>query len=121
MIQYLATAVDQKGPTQYNCSMQLIKLNRRFRACREHGHTIALEFSGFDIQSSVIEGRMMMAFGSQYKDQPEWRSWFGRLNGRRGCRPYYISMLDESHLTLLMLMHGNDFDQIVRNGQLCYN
>lgn len=81
--------------------MKLVKLNRRFKMFREHGHTVALRFDGWSKLVTPIEQVCRQRLGSEYKNF----SWTGRFGSadRAGQRPYWISFRSESDATLVLL------------------
>ena len=86
--------------------MRLVKLNRRYKAFKEEGHTWAFRFSGYDPK---IVGRVEKIFqdlhGSQYKywgQANAWKACFGSPRPN-GPRPYWISFRDEYDATVVLL------------------
>lgn len=88
--------------------MKIVKLNRRFRQFREHGHTVALQFySGYDDRVRIIEKvcRKKLKGGGWLREH-DWYSYFGTRNSRHdrdAFRPYWITFRRETDLTLVLL------------------
>ena len=82
--------------------MKIVKLNRRFKMFREHGHTVAMRFNGWSKQISAYESACRARLGSEYKNN-SWSGHFGTRNGRTDFRPYWITFRNESDLTLVLL------------------
>lgn len=84
--------------------MKVVKLNSRFRAYREHRHTVALRFLTWDDQASAAERAAIDLYGSQYSaDFRIWRGRFGVASGHTPRKPYWISFCDPAHLTMVLL------------------
>ena len=97
--------------------MKLIKLNRRYRAFKEYGHTCAFRFDTWSRESTRVENIMSTMLGSQYTTTSgdivarfrDWRATFGTRPNINLPRPYMISFRDESIVSLVMLkMEMND-------------
>lgn len=82
--------------------MKIVKLNRRFKMFKEHGHTVALRFNGWTSQISAYESACRRRLGSEYKTY-SWSSHFGTRNSRTDVRPYWITFRNEADLTMVML------------------
>ena len=89
--------------------MKVVKLNRRFRMHKEHGHTVALRFNTWGDRAREVERVTKDTFGSQYTwntdDYEYWRGYFGKANtGHRSFgRPYWITFRNPADLTLIMM------------------
>ena len=87
--------------------MKIVKLNRRFRQFRDHGHVVALRFEGHTKKSTVVEKvcRERLNGGGWLRDQ-DWYSYYGDRNSRYDrdvARPYWITFRRESDLSLVLL------------------
>jgi hypothetical protein len=88
--------------------MKVVKLNRRFRQFKEHGHTVALKFSnGYTKDAGQIEKicRERLIGGGWLRDH-NWYSYYGDRNSRYdrdAVRPYWITFRNEAELTLVLL------------------
>lgn len=82
--------------------MKVVKLNRRFRMFKEHGHTVALRFNVYGANSQQYEKICRERLGSEWKNY-SWSGHFGHRNGRTDFRPYWITFRNESDLTLVLL------------------
>ena len=86
--------------------MKLVKLNRRYKAFKEEGHTWAFRFNEYHPRTvGAVEKIFQDMHGSQWKhwNQPNaWKANFGspRTNGPR---PYWISFRDEHDATVVLL------------------
>jgi hypothetical protein len=84
--------------------MKVVKLNRRFRMFKEHGHTVALRFSTYGIKSQTCENVCKKKLGgSGWNPDRGWYSYFGSRNGRHDSRPYWITFRSEADATLVLL------------------
>ena len=84
--------------------MKIVKLNRRFKMFKEHGHTIALRFSEFNHNAGVIEKVCKAKFKtSSWSTQGHWHGRFGTRPDPFSPRPYWISFRNEADLTLVLL------------------
>jgi hypothetical protein len=97
--------------------MKIIKLNRRYQAFKEYGHTHAFRFDTWNRESTRVENIMKTVLGSQYTTTSgnvvarfrDWRATFGRRPNINLPRPYMISFRDESVISLVLLkMEMND-------------
>ena len=81
--------------------MKVVKLNRRFRQFREHGHTVGLRFPSYtESVPYEITVRTRLDPGGGRHDL--WYSYFG--HGRvDGYRPYWITFRNETDATLVVL------------------
>jgi hypothetical protein len=84
--------------------MKIVKLNRRFRQFRDHGHVVALRFGGWNNQATLIEKvcRNRLKGGGWLRDH-DWYSYYGDRNSRYDTRPYWITFRNEADLTLVLL------------------
>jgi hypothetical protein len=87
--------------------MKVVKLNRRFRQFRDHGHVVALRFGGWNSKALAVERvcRARLGGGGWSRDQ-NWYSYTGDLNRRSypaTGRPYWITFRNEADLTLVLL------------------
>lgn len=84
--------------------MKIVKLNRRFRQFKEHGHTVALRFpDGSSKKIRAIEKtcREKLSGGGWLREHT-WYSYYGKAPSI-GARPYWITFRNESDLTLVLL------------------
>ena len=82
--------------------MKIVKLNRRFKMFKEHGHTVALRFNSWSKDIAVDESVCRSRLGAEYKNY-SWSGHFGTRNGRTDFRPYWITFRNEADLTMVML------------------
>jgi hypothetical protein len=84
--------------------MKIVKLNRRFRQFKEHGHTVALRFEGCTKKATAVEKvcREKLRGGGWSRNQ-DWYSYYGDRNSRYDARPYWITFRNEAELTLVLL------------------
>jgi hypothetical protein len=83
--------------------MKVVKLNRRFRQFREHGHTIALRFPSYT-ESVPYEKTTRNKLGvGGWQRHDSWYSYFGNRSSRNDFRPYWITFRNEAELTLVLL------------------
>lgn len=84
--------------------MKIVKLNRRHKQFKEHGHTIALRFDGWSNQiasyEKVCRARLT---GHGYGREGDWWGGFGYAPNSNSSRPYWITFRNEADLTMIML------------------
>lgn len=85
--------------------MKTVKLNRRFRQFKEHGHTVALRFEFYQPATvSAIEKVCRARLkGHGYNREADWCGYFGHAPNSNSSRPYWITFRRESDLTLVLL------------------
>ena len=85
--------------------MKIIKLNRRYKAFKELGHTVGLRFDSWCNEAGPYEKYLTKMYGSQYmhNNSSQWKSGFGSRPNTNSPRPYFITMRDEKVLTALLL------------------
>jgi len=84
--------------------MKVVKLNRRFKQYKEHGHTVALRFNGWDTDANMYEKACRAKLpGHGWNREADWYSYFGDRNNRTLSRPYWITFRNEADLTMIML------------------
>jgi hypothetical protein len=84
--------------------MKIIKLNRRYKAFKEQGHTVGLRFYSWCNEAGPYEKYLTKMYGSQYAyNHNEWRCGFGSRPRRNEPRPYFITLRDEKVLTAMLL------------------
>lgn len=88
--------------------MKIVKLNRRFRQFKEHGHVVALRFDGDYVNKAA---RYEQACRERLSSHGWLRnhSWYGyygarnRQHDRDAARPYWITFRNEADLTMILL------------------
>ena len=85
--------------------MKLIKLNRRYKAYKDYGHTYGFRFNSWNKYAGLVERAMTDVLGNQYKNwnSYEWKGTFGSRSKVTGSKPYFITFRDESIATVVML------------------
>ena len=85
--------------------MKVVKLNRRFRQFKEHGHTIGLKFPhGHTPDSVAIEKACRARLSDNgWSRNHGWFSYYGDRPSRDAVRPYWITFRNESDATLVLL------------------
>jgi len=87
--------------------MKVVKLNRRFRQYKDHGHTVALRFPNWSLDAQKVEKIASKRLGgSSYNREADWCGYFGHApsgTGYRESRPYWITFRREADLTLVLL------------------
>lgn len=87
--------------------MKVVKLNRRFRQYKDHGHTVALKFPHGHTQDAVAIEKACRARlkGHGWLREHDWYGYYGERNSRYGydVRPYWITFRNEMDLTLVLL------------------
>jgi hypothetical protein len=82
--------------------MKVVKLNRRFRQFKEHGHTIALRFTDW-AEAMPYEKIIQARLGVSWQRHDSWYSYFGNRSNLYVLRPYWITFRNEAELTLVLL------------------
>lgn len=85
--------------------MKIVKLNRRYKQFKEHGHTIALRFESYVPQTIAVYEKVCRArlTGHGYNRDADWCGHFGHAPNRNSPRPYWITFRNEMDLTLVLL------------------
>lgn len=84
--------------------MKVVKLNRRFKVFKEHGHTVALRFSIYGAKSQRYETLCKAKLGGDgWFAAHGWYSYFGTKSHGAVARPFWISFRNEADLTLVLL------------------
>lgn len=85
--------------------MKIVKLNRRFRQYKEHGHTIALKFPhGYTKDAGQIEKICKDCLeGAGWMRDGSWCHYYGERSSRDAVRPYWITFRSEADATLVLL------------------
>ena len=84
--------------------MKIVKLNRRHKMFKEHGHVVALRFNECNRNAIAIENICKAKFKtSSWDAQGPWHGRFGHRPDPFSSRPYWISFRKESDLTLVLL------------------
>lgn len=83
--------------------MKVVKLNRRFRQFKEHGHTVGLRFSSYT-ESVPYETATKKKLGEGgWARHDLWYSYFGDRRRRGEYRPYWITFRNAADATLVVL------------------
>lgn len=89
--------------------MKVIKLDRRFRQCKDHGHTVALRFPDWNLEAQKVEkiaSKRLPLACPWYCDgdcDGDWAGYFGYALNSRSSSPYWITFRREADLTLVLL------------------
>lgn len=86
--------------------MKVVKLNRRFRQFKEHGHTVGLKFFGYTESIPYETATKNKLGGGGYIRSSLWYSYFGDRSSRYHSCPYWITFRNEADLTLVLLSVG---------------
>ena len=83
--------------------MKVIRLNRRFKQYKEHGHTVAVKFAQYSGRAGLFETACRNLLGSHGWDRgARWYCYFGDRD-RAGFRPYWFTFRNEADVTMLLL------------------
>ena len=83
--------------------MKVVRLDRRFRQYKQHGHVIAVRCDSWLGEGTSFEQVCKAQLGGQgYMPANDWHAYFGKNNGRAN-RPFWISFRREADLTLVLL------------------
>jgi hypothetical protein len=89
--------------------MKIIKLNRRYKQFKEHGHFAGLRFHTWSHRAQVVENAFKDITRTNGWDRGgAWYAYFGKVSRRTDARPYFITVRDESLLTMALLKVNND-------------
>ena len=82
--------------------MKVVKLNRRFRQFKEHGHTMGLKFPSYteSVPYETVAKKKLGDGGFMRSDL--WYSYFGDRR-HQGYRPYWITFRNAADATLVVL------------------
>ena len=85
--------------------MKVVKLNRRFRQYKEHGHTVAFRFAnGYTKDAQEIERVCRKKLqGAGWMREHDWYHYYGDRPNRFDVRPYWITFRYEADATLVLL------------------
>ena len=84
--------------------MKIIKLDRRFKANRKHGITVALKFDRYLGAGQYFDGLVRTTWQHDWDDIDNWpwMDWFSDKK-TKPFRTYYIGFTEPGTLTMLML------------------
>lgn len=91
--------------------MKIVKLNRKFNICKNHGFAVGIKFEMWDLEAQRFERTAAKRLGNQswsWKYHPgekikeNWASGFGK-QVKGGMTPYWIYLRNESMLSLILL------------------
>ena len=84
--------------------MKVIKLNRRYKVFKEHGHEVAVKFNSFS-KASPLERVCQSRMGGSavWNINGTWYGWFGKKRPGYHNAPYFISFRKESDLTFALM------------------
>ena len=84
--------------------MKVVKLNRRFRQFKEHGHTVGLKFRRWpEAAPYETAAKKKLGDGGRLGRPNLWYSYFGNRRSPAVNRPYWITFRNESDATLVVL------------------
>jgi hypothetical protein len=85
--------------------MKVVKLNRRFKQYKEHGHVVALRFSSYQPATIAAYEKICRARlrGHGYNREADWYGYFGYAPNSTRPRPYWITFRNEADLTMVLL------------------
>ena len=88
--------------------MKIVKLNRRFRQFKEHGHVVAMRFDQHCVEAMCYEKACRKKLkGHGYNRSDPWFSYFGLKSSNQTLhyqpRTYWITFRNEQDLTLVLL------------------
>ncbi len=85
--------------------MKVIKLNRRFKVFKEHGHEVAVKFGSYNAKASALERVCQSRMGGSavWNINGTWYGWFGKKPAGMHHTPYFISFRKESDLTFVLM------------------
>ena len=85
--------------------MKIVKLNKRHNAHKELGHNWAFRWNSYTPgECAKVERIFQNLHGSQYSKTNIWKSGFGHATRGSVYRPYWISFVNETDITMVLLM-----------------
>ena len=89
--------------------MKVIKLNRRFKVFKEHGHEVAVKFGSYNATAAALERvcRNRLGDNVMWNKNGTWYGWFGKKRSGMHHSPYFISFRKESGLTFALMCLTN--------------
>ena len=87
--------------------MKVVKVNRNWKVW-DSGHRVALRFGTYSDARQIesTAARLFPQSKGGWRREGDYFSWFGKDNGRREHRPYFISFRDEKLLHFVLLAAG---------------
>jgi len=84
--------------------MKVLKLNRRWKQYKEHGHTMCFRFDGWNQEATAVEKilRGLCETGGWIRDG-EWYGYYGQARVYGDSRPYFITVRDENIVSAVLL------------------
>ena len=92
--------------------MKIVKLNRNFNICKNHGFEVGLKFDIWNKEAQQVERAADRCLGRQswsWKFHPgekikeNWASGFGKRDTAVGATPYWIYLRNENLLSMILL------------------
>lgn len=84
--------------------MKIVKLNRRWRQYKEHHHVAAVRFNSWSDEAHKFEQAMKeLTRTSGWSRDGQWYGYFGKPSNRTQSKPYFITVRDESLITMALL------------------
>ena len=85
--------------------MKIVKLNRRHKQFKDHGHTVALRFESYVPKKVYAYEKVCRErlHGHGYNREADWWAGFGHAINSNSYRPYWITFRNEADLTLVLL------------------
>jgi hypothetical protein len=84
--------------------MKVIKLNRRYKVFKEHGHEVAVKFNSLP-KAMALDKVCQARLGDSavWNKNGTWHGWFGKKPAGMHHTPYFISFRKESDLTFVLM------------------
>ena len=88
--------------------MKVVRLNRRYKMFKDHGHVVGLRFPSWTVQANNVEILCSNRLGSKWKNG-SWSAQFGSPNYTDGYgnKTYWITFRNEQDLTMILLCLDN--------------
>ena len=89
--------------------MKIIKLNRRYTQYRDYHHQVGVRFPEWDSNVTKLREALTEITGSYgwFRDHA-WFSYYGKKSGHQTVRPFFITVRDESVLTMALMKVKHD-------------
>ena len=88
-------------------NIQIIKLDKRYKLCKQYGIKTAVAFDLYDANYSKLRLKIVDLFGSEHTDNPRYRMSHGKPKWNYRIRGYdcvnLFGFYDERDITLLMV------------------
>lgn len=87
--------------------MKVLRLNRRWRQFKEHGHTVCFRFDVYNKEAGRIEAALReLTNKGGWERQGDWYGYYAKSWNVYNTRPYFITLRDENLVSMVLLKSG---------------